>query len=73
MKRPEWQIGDLIYIYDSSNLGVILKIHKKAGQDHFYLVHDNFTGKEHWIHKNGFDAASSFDSSLGLPHRKTRV
>jgi hypothetical protein len=73
MKRFEWQIGDLVNISYTNNLGVILKIHKKAGFDRFYLVHDNVTKKENWIHEDNIGVASGFGSNVVLHHGKERV
>ena len=52
MERPIRKVGDLINVTGTSHLGIILKIHEKAGQNKFYLVHDNITNKEKWIHES---------------------
>jgi len=57
MERPVRNIGDLINVMGTNHLGIILKVHEKAGQKKFYLVHDNITNKEKWHPENAvFDA-----------------
>tara|TARA_R100001015_G_C4547599_1_gene110214 strand:+ start:385 stop:612 length:228 start_codon:yes stop_codon:yes gene_type:complete len=66
MKRPVRNIGDLINVMGTNHLGVILKVHEKAGQKKFYLVHDNVTNKEKWIHENAVFDASCYDPGVEL-------
>jgi hypothetical protein len=66
MERQERNIGDLINIMGTSNLGIILKVHEKAGQNKFYLVHDNITNKEKWHHESVIFDASCHDPNVEL-------
>ena len=66
MERQERNIGDLINVMGTSNLGIILKVHEKAGQNKFYLVHDNITNKEKWHHESVIFDASCHDPNVEL-------
>ena len=66
MERQERNIGDLINVMGTSNLGIILKVHEKAGQNKFYLVHDNITNKEQWHHESVIVDASCHDPNVEL-------
>ena len=66
MKRPIRQVGDLINVMGTNHLGIILKIHEKAGNTKFYLVHDNVTHKEKWLHENVVFDVAAFDPSVEL-------
>ena len=50
----------------TNHLGIILKVHEKAGQNKFYLVHDNITNKEKWIHESAVFDAVSYDPNVEL-------
>ena len=63
MERPVRNIGDLINVMGTNHLGIILKVHEKAGQNKFYLVHDNITNKENWHHESVI-----FDASCYVPN-----
>jgi hypothetical protein len=43
-----WKIGDLIKMKKTGKLGVVIKLHEKAGTP-FYLVYDNLTKKQTWF------------------------
>lgn len=49
MKKQERNVGDLVNVIGTDNLGIILKVHDKAGDSKFYLVYDNATHKEQWL------------------------
>jgi hypothetical protein len=49
MKKQERDVGDLVSVIGTDNLGIILKVHDKAGDSKFYLVYDNTTHKEQWL------------------------
>ena len=49
MKKQERNVGDLVSVIGTDNLGIILKVHDKAGDSKFYLVYDNTTHKEQWL------------------------
>jgi len=66
MEKPVRNIGDLINVMGTSNLGIILKVHEKAGQNKFYLVHDNITNKEKWHHESVIFDASCHDPNVEL-------
>ena len=66
MERPVRDIGDLINVMGTNHLGIILKVHEKAGQNKFYLVHDNITNKEKWHHESVIFDASSYDPNVEL-------
>lgn len=50
----------------TNHLGVILKVHEKAGQNKFYLVHDNVTNKENWHPESAVFDASCYDPNVEL-------
>ena len=66
MERPVRNIGDLINVMGTNHLGISLKVHEKAGQNKFYLVHDNITNKEKWIHESAVFDASCYDLNVEL-------
>ena len=66
MERPVRNIGDLINVMGTNHLGIILKVHEKAGQNKFYLVHDNITNKENWHHESVIFDASCHDPNVEL-------
>jgi hypothetical protein len=47
MNKPLWNVGDLVKI--KQNLGIILKVHTKAGDGFHYLVSDGETNKTKWL------------------------
>ena len=66
MEQSERNIGDLINVMGTNHLGVILKVHEKAGQNKFYLVHDNVTNKEKWHPENVIFDAACHDPNVEL-------
>jgi|TARA_R110000803_G_scaffold183207_1_gene245559 hypothetical protein len=66
MKKQERRVGDLINVMGTCHLGVILKIHDKAGASKFYLVHDNITNKEKWLHEKVVFDASCYNPNVEL-------
>ena len=53
----------------TKQLGVILKVHERAGSNKFYLVYDNTTNKEKWIHENAAYDPEQYDPDVELVHR----
>lgn len=49
-----WQIGDLVKILEDGKLGIVIKLHTKAGTP-FYLVHENLTNKQVWYPEYSID------------------
>jgi hypothetical protein len=66
MERPIRKVGDLINVMGTSHLGIILKIHEKAGNTRFYLVHDNVTNKEKWMHESTIFDPSAYNPNVEL-------
>ena len=50
----------------TNHLGIILKIHEKAGNTRFYLVHDNVTNKEKWMHESTIFDPSAYNPNVEL-------
>jgi len=66
MERPIRKVGDLINVMGTSHLGIILKIHEKAGNTRFYLVHDNVTNKAKWMHESNIFDPSAYNPNVEL-------
>ena len=49
-----WKIGDLVKILEDGKLGIVIKLHTKAGTP-FYLVHENLTNKQVWYPEYSID------------------
>jgi hypothetical protein len=69
MKKQERNVGDLVSVIGTDNLGIILKVHDKAGDSKFYLVYDNTTNKEKWIHENAAFDPEQQDPDVELVHK----
>ena len=70
MQRETRQGGDLINVMGTKQLGVILKVHERAGSDKFYLVYDNTTNKEKWIPENAAFDPEQYNPDVELLHRQ---
>ena len=70
MQRETRQVGDLINVMGTNQLGVILKVHERAGSDKFYLVYDNTTNKEKWIPENAAFDPEQYNPDVELLHRQ---
>ena len=70
MEREEREIGDLINVMGTKQLGVILKVHERAGSDKFYLVYDNTTNKEKWIPENAAFDPEQYNPDVELLHKQ---
>ena len=68
MEREARQVGDLINVMGTKQLGIILKIHEKAGNNKFYLVYENTTSKEKWIHENAAFDPEQHNPDVELVH-----
>ena len=69
MKRDGRQVGDLINVMGTKQLGIILRVHERAGNSKFYLVYDNTTNKEKWIHENAAFDPEQHDPDVELVHK----
>lgn len=70
MQRETRQVGDLINVMGTKQLGVILKVHERAGSDKFYLVYDNTTNKEKWIPENAAFDPEQYNPDVELLHKQ---
>ena len=70
MERGTRQVGDLINVMGTKQLGVILKVHERAGSDKFYLVYDNTTNKEKWIPENAAFDPEQYNPDVELLHKQ---
>ena len=70
MERPVRNIGDLINVMGTNHLGIILKVHERAGNNKFYLIYDNTTSKEKWIHENAAFDPEQYNPDVELLHRQ---
>ena len=70
MERETRQVGDLINVMGTKQLGVILKVHERAGSDKFYLVYDNTTNKEKWIPENAAFDPEQHNPDVELLHKQ---
>ena len=70
MQRETRQVGDLINVMGTKQLGVILKVHERAGSDKFYLVYDNTTNKEKWIPENAAFDPEQHNPDVELLHKQ---
>ena len=70
MQRETREVGDLINVMGTKQLGVILKVHERAGSDKFYLVYDNTTNKEKWIPENAAFDPEQHNPDVELLHRQ---
>ena len=68
MEREARQVGDLINVMGTKQLGIILRIHEKAGNNKFYLVYENTTSKEKWIHENAAFDPEQHNPDVELVH-----
>ena len=69
MERQEREVGDLINVMGTKQLGIILRVHERAGNSKFYLVYDNTTNKEKWIPENAAFDPEQHDPDVELVHR----
>jgi len=68
MERQEREVGDLINVMGTKQLGIILRVHERAGNSKFYLVYDNTTNKEKWIPENAAFDPEQYDPDVELVH-----
>ena len=70
MERQEREVGDLINVMGTKQLGIILRVHERAGNSKFYLVYDNTTNKEKWIPENAAFDPEQYNPDVELLHRQ---
>ena len=70
MQRETRQVGDLINVMGTKQLGIILRVHERAGNSKFYLVYDNTTNKEKWIPENAAFDPEQYNPDVELLHRQ---
>ena len=66
MKEKMRKVGDLVNILGTDRLGIILKVHEKAGATRFYLVHDNVSNEKRWLHENAIYDSSCLNPNVEL-------
>ena len=70
MERQEREVGDLINVMGTKQLGIILRVHERAGNSKFYLVYDNTTNKEKWIPENAAFDPEQYNPDVELLHKQ---
>ena len=70
MQRETRQVGDLINVMGTKQLGIILRVHERAGNSKFYLVYDNTTNKEKWIPENAAFDPEQHNPDVELLHKQ---
>jgi hypothetical protein len=77
-KKPNWEVGDLVKIPPKHELGIVLKVHTKAGDGFHYLISEGDTNKASWwLEKNLYnldnnDECDLLDSKAEKVHQNRR-
>ncbi len=69
--KPIWKVGDLVKIPPKHKLGIVLKVHTKAGDGFHYLISEGNTNKASWwLEKNLYNLDDN--DECGLRNDKTK-